>query len=157
MKSRTALSALVALLGAPFVCAATQPAPAISSEIQSAKPEPVLPEFPSPAMARLPDPFTRMANILGILPREQSAKAAPMLADMNRSIDAELAQWKANGGSNPIGEEKLAMARADLEDKVGSLSFADDYTWENARAEVMTSLSNLKRTYDEVLTKAPTS
>lgn len=72
--------------------------------------------------------------------------------NLNRSIDANIANWKSHGGvSTSTSENKLELARTDFAQKIRTLGLADAETWKAAKSDALASLENLRRAYEELI------
>ena len=162
------IAAVSCLVATAASCSDRQkdPEPTIkSAELQAAPstspaPERALPPTSeiaaSPATASAPatssDPFAEASATLSRATRDQAASLSSVPDMVSRGIDANIAAWKARGGtSSTMSDSKLDLARTDFTQKVQGLVLSDEETWRNAKTTAQSSLENLRRAYDEMM------
>ena len=131
------------------------PAPAVNPVPERALPPTGIVATPVATAALTPvttDFFAATSSALDRATRNSASSLTSLPDDVNRGIDAAIANWKAKGGnSSTMGESKLELARTDFNQKIRTLSLADEETWKNAKTTAQSSLENLRQAYDELL------
>ena len=99
------------------------------------------------------DPFSAASDALDHATRDKASSLTTVPEKVNRAIDSGLAAWKAKGGaSSNTSESKLALARTDFTQKVHALTLADQTTWKSAKSDALSSLEQLRRAYNDLMT-----
>jgi hypothetical protein len=156
--SITAMSCLVAT-AASCSDRRKDPDPTVKSAEANPAPESALPPtglaalpVVTPAAPVPADLFAKASATLDNTKRDQASILTSLPDKLNRTIDANIAAWKAKGGvSTEMSESKLELARTDFNQKIRTLTLADDETWKNARGDAQSSLENLRRAYGELM------
>jgi len=96
--------------------------------------------------------FDEASTALERVTRDSVADINSVPDNLNRSIDANITNWKSHGGvSTSATENKLDLARTDFTQKVRTLTLADPETWRTAKTAALASLEELRRAYEELI------